>query len=64
MTVPIMLVAIYVHLTVINPAAFPSQPQEPIIPIAIIIMAAIILKKGGGNWSMDLMRINESVKEN
>ena len=54
MVLPIMLVAIYVHLTVINPAAFPAQPQEPYIPIAIIIMAVIIIWKGGGNWSMDL----------
>ena len=54
MILPIMLVAIYVHLTVSNPGAFPSQPQEPYMPIAIIIMAFIVLKKGGGNWSMDL----------
>jgi len=54
MILPIMLVAIYVHLTVSNPGAFPSQPQEPYMPIAIIIMAVIIIWKGGGNWSMDL----------
>ncbi len=54
MVLPIMFVAIYVHLTVINPAAFPAQPQEPYIPIAIIIMAVIIIWKGGGNLSMDL----------
>ena len=53
MVVPIMLVAIYVHLTVSNPAAFPSQPQEPYMPIAVILMAAIIIIKGAGNWSMD-----------
>ena len=51
---PVMLVAIYVHLTVSNPAAFPAQPQEPYIPIAVIIMASIILRKGAGNWSLDL----------
>jgi len=54
MVLPVMLVAIYVHLTVSNPGAFPSQPQEPYMPIAIIIMALIVMKKGGGNWSMDL----------
>ena len=54
MVLPVMLVAIYVHLTVTNPAAFPAQPQEPYIPIAIIIMALIVIKKGGGNWSWDL----------
>ena len=54
MIIPIMLVAIYVHITVSNPAAFPAQPQEPFIPIAVIIMAVIVLIKGGGNWSLDL----------
>ena len=54
MVLPVMLVATYVHLTVSNPAAFPAQPQEPYIPIAIVIMAVIIIWKGGGNWSMDL----------
>jgi len=54
MVLPLMFVAIYVHITVSNPAAFPAQPQEPIIPIAVIMMAAIIMRKGAGNWSMDL----------
>jgi len=54
MIIPIMLVAIYVHITVSNPAAFPAQPQEPIIPIAVIIMAITVFIKGGGNWSLDL----------
>ena len=57
---PLMSVAIYVHLTVSNPAAFPAQPQEPYIPIAIIIMALIVLKKGGGKWSKDLNNSSES----
>ena len=59
MILPVMLVAIYVHLTVSNPAAFPAQPQEPYIPIAVIIMSLIIMKKGGGNWSMDLKSSNK-----
>jgi uncharacterized membrane protein YphA (DoxX/SURF4 family) len=54
MIIPIMFVAIYVHITVSNPAAFPAQPQEPIIPIAVCIMAGIVIIKGGGNWSLDL----------
>ena len=58
MVLPVMLVAMYVHLTVSNPAAFPAQPQEPYIPIAIMIMAVIIIWKGGGNWSMDLKEQN------
>ena len=58
MALPLMLVAIYVHLTVNNPAAFPAQPQEPYIPIVVIIIALIVIKKGGGNWSMDLKSSN------
>lgn len=58
MIIPIMSVAIFVHLTVSNPAAFPAQPQEPFIPIAVIIMAVIILIKGGGKWSLDLKTQN------
>lgn len=54
LVLPIMIVAIYVHLTVTNPGAFPSQPQEPFMPIAIIIMALIILIMGAGSWSLDL----------
>ena len=59
MALPLMFVAIYVHLTVSNPAAFPAQPQEPYIPIAVITMALIVIKKGGGNWSMDLKSFNK-----
>lgn len=58
MVLPVMLVAMYVHLTVSNPAAFPAQPQEPYMPIAVIIMALFIIVKGGGNWSMDLKEQN------
>lgn len=54
LVLPIMLVAIYVHLTVINPGAFPSQPQEPYMPIVVILMTLVIIIKGGGSWSMDL----------
>lgn len=58
--IPIMLVAIYVHLTVSNPAAFPAQPQLPIGPIAIIIMTVFVALKGGGKWSIDLIIIELS----
>lgn len=47
---PIMAVAIYVHLTVTNPGAFPSQPQEPYMPILVIFMALVVIVKGGGSW--------------
>jgi uncharacterized membrane protein YphA (DoxX/SURF4 family) len=61
MVLPVMLVATYVHLTVNNPSAFPAQPQEPYIPIAVIVMALIILKKGGGNLSIDLKSSNNDL---
>lgn len=52
--IPIMLVAFYVHIAVDNPALFPLQPNIPIVPVMIIIMAVVILKSGGGSWSEDL----------
>ncbi len=60
MIIPIMAIAIYVHITVSNPAAFPAQPQEPFIPIAVIIMAVIVLIKGGGYWSLDFKATENS----
>jgi uncharacterized membrane protein YphA (DoxX/SURF4 family) len=51
---PVMLLAVYVHLTVTDPEAFPSQPQEPYMPIAVIIMALFVIIKGAGSWSLDL----------
>lgn len=59
LVLPLMLVAIYVHLTVMNPGAFPAQPQEPYIPIAVITMALLVLVKGGGSWSNDLKSDNK-----
>jgi uncharacterized membrane protein YphA (DoxX/SURF4 family) len=59
LVLPIMLVAIYVHLTVTDPGAFPSQPQEPYMPIAVILMALVVLIKGAGSWSMDLKSYRE-----
>jgi len=41
--VPIMAVAIYVHSVVLNPEAFPAQPQFPIIPILVLAMVAFNL---------------------
>ncbi len=54
LVLPVMLVAVYVHLTVTNLDAFPSQPLEPYMPIAVIMMALLIIIKGAGSWSMDL----------
>ncbi len=41
--VPIMLVAIYVHIVVVNPAAFPAQPQFPFVPFMVLGMVAYLL---------------------
>jgi putative oxidoreductase len=49
--IPLMLVAIYVHLIVTDPGAFPSQPQEPYMPIIVILMAFVVIVKGGGSWA-------------
>ena len=54
MVTVIMAVATYVHLIVDDPALFPLQPSEPIIPIAIIMLSAYLLWRGGGAWSKDL----------
>ena len=56
MVLPVMAVAIYVHLTVFHPGAFPSQPQEPIMPVLVIAMALAVLKKGAGSFSLDLRK--------
>jgi len=50
----IMAVATYVHLVVHNPALFPLQPTEPIIPAVVVILSVYVLVKGGGSGSLDL----------
>ena len=52
--VGVMLVATYVHVVVDDPALFPLQPTEPIVPLIVIAMCAYILWKGAGAWSSDL----------
>ena len=52
--VGIMVVATYVHIVVDDPSLFPLQPSEPIIPIAVVLLAAYVLWRGGGAWSRDL----------
>ena len=50
----IMAVATYVHLVVHDPALFPLQPAEPIIPAVVMILSVYVLVKGGGSGSLDL----------
>ncbi len=50
----IMIVATYAHLVVNDPTLFPLQPEEPIIPAAVMVLSAYILLRGGGSGSSDL----------
>ncbi len=50
----LMLVATYVHLAVDDPSLFPLQPNEPVIPLAVIAMSVYVLLRGAGAWSLDL----------
>ena len=50
----IMAVASYVHLVVDDPAMFPLQPHEPVVPVVVILMAVYLLWRGGGSGSLDL----------
>jgi len=50
----IMAVATYVHVVVDDPALFPLQPSEPIIPAMVVLGSAYVLWRGGGSWSWDL----------
>ena len=52
----IMVVATYVHLVVDDPALFPLQPAEPVIPAVVMILSVYVLVKGGGSGSLDLRR--------
>lgn len=50
----IMIVATYVHLVTDDPSLFPAQPQEPIIPAIVFVLALYVLWRGGGAGSADL----------
>ena len=52
--VAIMAVAAYVHLVVDDAAMFPLQPNEPVVPLAVMVMAAYLVWRGGGSGSVDL----------
>lgn len=48
-----MVVAVYVHLVVVDPSLFPLQPNEPVVPLAVLAMAIYVLWAGAGAWSVD-----------
>lgn len=53
--IALMLVATYVHLVVDDPALFPLQPQKPVIPVVVMLLCGVLLRRGSGAWSLDLM---------
>ena len=50
----IMIVATYVHVLADDPSLFPLQPDEPIIPAVVMVLAVYSLLRGGGSASWDL----------
>ena len=50
----IMIVGTYVHLAVDDPSLFPLQPEQPIIPVVVMILSVYLLLRGGGAGSADL----------
>ena len=59
LAIGMMVVAVYVHLVVSDPSLFPLQPQEPVVPGAILIMAIYVLWGGAGRWSIDRLSRQE-----
>lgn len=53
LVINIMIVATYTHLVANDPALFPLQPEEPIIPVVVMVFAVYLLLKGGGSGSFD-----------
>ncbi len=50
----IMIVGTYVHLVVDDPSLFPLQPEQPIIPVVVMVLSVYVLVRGGGSGSSDL----------
>lgn len=50
----LMVVATYVHLVVHDPALFPLQPTQPIIPAIVMLLGLYLLWRGSGSWGLDL----------
>ncbi len=52
--VVMMAVATYVHIVADNPDLFPLQPHQPVVPLMLLAMSALVVLRGGGAWSLDL----------
>lgn len=57
----IMMVATYVHLVVDDPSLFPLQPSAPVIPLVVIAVAAYLVWRGAGAWSLDLRKSQAAI---
>lgn len=45
--VPMMLVAIYVHVVADDPSLFPLQPHAPVVPSIVLVLALYVWFKEG-----------------
>ena len=52
--VVMMAVATYVHIVADNPELFPIQPHQPVVPLMLLAMSALVVLRGGGAWRLDL----------
>jgi uncharacterized membrane protein YphA (DoxX/SURF4 family) len=52
--VVLMAAATYVHVVVDDPALFPLQPEQPIVPVVAAALCLYLLRVGAGSWSLDL----------
>ena len=52
--ISMLFLATYVHLVVDNPDLSPLQPEKPNIPLVAIAVAAYVVWRGAGAWSMNL----------
>jgi uncharacterized membrane protein YphA (DoxX/SURF4 family) len=50
----LMAAATYVHVVVDDPALFPLQPEQPIVPVVAGTLCLYLLRVGAGSWSLDL----------
>lgn len=46
--IAIMVVAVYAHVVVDDPGAFPLQPRQPVVPLMVIVLAGLVLWRSGG----------------
>jgi uncharacterized membrane protein YphA (DoxX/SURF4 family) len=47
----LMAVATYVHVVVNDPTLFPLQPDQPIIPLVVIVLSISLMWVRNGSWS-------------